>query len=68
MVKNVRIYKQLKSEVYSRHQVLKFLSDFIFIASLLTASFVIISMALVGFPFIVAMCLTLDGSRYVLPL
>jgi small-conductance mechanosensitive channel len=47
---------------------LKFLSDFTFIASLLTAVFVIIAMAMVGFPFIVAMCLTLNGSKYVLPL
>ena len=61
MVKNVRIYKQLKSEVYNWHQVLSFVSDFAFIASILIAVYVLISMVLVGYPFFVAMSLTLDG-------
>lgn len=61
MVKNVRIYKQLKSEVYNWHQVLRFVSDFAFIASLLIAVYVLIAMVLVGYPFFVAMSLTLDG-------
>jgi hypothetical protein len=48
--------------------VLSFVSDFAFIASILVAIYVLISMVLVGYPFFVAMSLTLDGSKYVVPL
>ena len=67
MVKSVRIFKQLKSELYNWHQVLNIMSDFTFIIALIIATFDIIAMAIQGYPFVMALCVSLQGSKYIVP-
>lgn len=61
------MYKQLKSEVYNWHQILCILSDLFFFLALLITAFEILSAAIKGHPFFLALCLTYQGSKYFHP-
>lgn len=67
IVKSVRMYKQIKSEVYNWHQIVRIVSDLVFLLALLIAAFEALALAVKGHPFLLGLCVTYQGSKYLHP-
>lgn len=66
-MKCVRIYKQLKIDLYNWGQVINILRDFIIASCLIDFVFVCISWSIGGAPFILVITVTYQGSKHLVP-
>ena len=66
-MKSVRIYKQLKNDLYNWGQVLAIVRDFLLACSIILFIFVLISLMIGGFPIVISICVTYRGSKHIMP-
>ena len=66
-VSQVRLYKQVKNDLFNWGQLLTIVSDFIMVISFITLGFILISMALNSYPFIISTVINQSNARRFFP-
>lgn len=66
-VSQVRLYKQVKNDLFSWGQLLTIVSDFILVISFILVGFIVLSMALNSYPFILSTSINQSNARRYYP-
>lgn len=66
-VSQVRLYKQVKNDLFNWGQLLSIVSDFILVISFILLGFIVLSMALNSYPFILSTAINQSNSRRFFP-